>query len=69
MNELVKMRKDGKEIEVSPLTVKDHKSLGWVVVGEDPTAAAPADAPKAGKKSRPRSGPGKKAEEPKAPAE
>lgn len=42
MINLVKMEKDGKQIEVSPLVVADHKSLGWQVVGKDPTAAEPA---------------------------
>lgn len=30
----VKMTKDGETIEVSPLVVEDHKSLGWKVVEE-----------------------------------
>lgn len=37
MTQLIKMTKDGAEIEVSPLTVENHKQLGWKVVGEDIT--------------------------------
>lgn len=36
MTKLVKMVKPGEDpIEVSPLVVEDHKSLGWKVAGED----------------------------------
>lgn len=43
MSEFVKMTKDGETIEVSPLTVENHKLLGWVVV-EEAEAAQPAEA-------------------------
>lgn len=43
MSELVKMKKDGETIEVSPLVVDDHKSLGWKVVEEPAVAAETPD--------------------------
>jgi hypothetical protein len=44
MSELIKMEKDGEVIEVHPLAMEDHKSLGWKVVGEADADAAPAAA-------------------------
>ena len=38
-DQFVKMTKDGETIQVSPLVVEDHKSLGWKVVEEPKTEA------------------------------
>jgi hypothetical protein len=32
---LVKMHKDGKHLDVHPLVVEEHKALGWNVVEEE----------------------------------
>lgn len=50
-DKFVKMTMEGETIEVSPLAVEDHKSLGWKVVDEGAPAkaeevAAEAPAPK-----------------------
>lgn len=50
---LLTMTKDGVTIEVSPLTVKDHESLGWtlaVPLAADDTAKA--EKPAADKKAK-----------------
>lgn len=45
--ELVPMTKDGKEIQVHPLAVEDHKQLGWMVMEAAPVAEKSVAAPKA----------------------
>jgi hypothetical protein len=33
---LIKVEKDGEMIEISPLTLENHKQLGWKVVEAEP---------------------------------
>ena len=35
----IKVKKDDEVIEIHPLTLDDHKRLGWKVVGEESEAA------------------------------
>jgi hypothetical protein len=44
MSEFIKITKDGETIEVHPLTLEDHKHLGWKVVEAPAEVEAPAAA-------------------------
>lgn len=69
---LIKVKKGDEIIEISPLVLNDHKSLGWTVVGEEPAAAPEAAAPERQKESGRKRGSrsrGKKTSEPPAVSE
>lgn len=48
-SQLIKVRKDGEEIEISPLTLENHVALGWKAVEPlnetQPVAKEPVEEP------------------------